>query len=156
MQAGKDDSKSLKWAERYARLLDSKFTVPGTNFTFGLDPILGLIPGLGDGVSLGFQLLLAFSLLKNGSSGELRAKIIINVLLDSAIGSIPVIGQLWDFWFKANERNLRLTREYLNQGRHQGSGKRIWLAVLVLLILTIVLMVYIIVWFIGWVVDLFN
>jgi len=147
---------SLKWARRYARVLDSNFTIPGTNFSFGLDPIIGLVPGLGDAVSLGFQFLLVIALLQNGSSGELRAKLIFNVLIDSAIGSIPVIGQIWDFFYKANERNLRLTEEYLLEGKHQGSGKGIWLAVFLLLILTIAMIVYVIVWFVNWVVGLFT
>ncbi len=151
----KRELSSLKWARRYARVLDSNFKIPGTNFSFGLDPIIGLIPGLGDAVAMGFQFLLVVSLLRNGSSGELRAKLILNVLLDSAIGSIPIIGQIWDFFYKANERNLRLTEEYLLEDKHQGSGKGIWLAVLMLFIITIVMIVYVIVWFVTWVIGLF-
>lgn len=150
-----EESSSLKWARRYARVLDSNFTIPGTNFTFGLDPIIGLMPGLGDAVALGFQFLLLIALLQNGSSGELRAKLILNVLVDSAIGSIPVIGQIWDFFYKANERNLRLTEQYLFEGKHQGGGKGIWLAVFVFLILTIVIIVHVIIWFVRWVLGLF-
>lgn len=153
--ASQQNKDALKWAERYARLLDAKFRVPGTNFIFGIDPLLGLIPGLGDGASLVFQMLLVVALLRQGSSGELRAKLILNVLVDSAIGSIPVVGQIWDFFFKANERNLRLTQEYLYQGRHQGSGKGIWIAVFVFLILTIVMIIYVIIWFVNWVINLF-
>lgn len=153
--APQQNKDALQWAERYARLLDAKFKVPGTNFTFGIDPILGLIPGLGDGASLVFQMLLVVALLRQGSSGELRAKLILNVLVDSAIGSIPVVGQIWDFFFKANERNLCLTQEYLYQGRHQGSGKGIWIAVFVFLILTIVMIIYVIIWFVNWLVELF-
>lgn len=153
--ASQQNKDALKWAERYARLLDAKFKVPGTNFTFGIDPLLGLIPGLGDGASLVFQMLLVVALLRQGSSGELRAKLILNVLVDSAIGSIPVVGQIWDFFFKANERNLRLAQEYLYQGRHQGSGKGIWIAVFVFLILTIVMIIYVIIWFVNWVINLF-
>ena len=155
MQSSPKESVSLKWAERYARLLDSKFMITGTRFSFGLDPIIGLVPGLGNAVAMGFQLLLVVSLLQNGSSGELRAKLILNVLLDSAIGSIPILGQVWDFFYKANERNLRLTKEYLLEGKHQGSGKRIWLAVFFLFILTMVLIVYVILWFVNWVIGLF-
>lgn len=154
----KDDSKkssSLKWARHYARVLDSNFTIPGTSFSFGLDPIIGLMPGLGDAVALGFQFLLLIALLQNGSSGELRAKLILNVLVDSAIGSIPVIGQIWDFFYKANERNLHLTEEYLLMGKHQEGGKGIWLAVFVFLILTIVMIAYLMIWFLNWVVGLF-
>ena len=148
-------SEALKWAERYARLLDAKFKVPGTNFTFGLDPILGLIPGLGDGVSLVFQFVLVLVLIRQGSSGELRAKMMINILLDSAIGSIPVVGQIFDFFYKASERNLRLTKEYLFEGKHGGSGRRIWAMVFLLLIVTIGLILYTIVWFIQWFIGLF-
>ena len=155
MTEPKREASSLKWAKRYARVLDSNFKIPGTNLSFGLDPIIGLIPGLGDAVAMGFQFLLVISLLKNGSSGKLRAKLILNVLLDSAIGSVPVIGQVWDFFYKANERNLRLTEEYLLEGKHKGSGKLIWLAVLFLLIVTIVMIVYVIVWFVSWVIGLF-
>lgn len=155
MQQEGTNTNTLKWARRYARVLDSNFKVPGTNFSFGLDPIIGLIPGLGDAVAMGFQFLLVVSLLKNGSSGKLRAKLILNVLLDSAIGSIPVIGQIWDFFYKANERNLRLTEEYLLEGKHQGSGKEIWLAVFALLVITFVMIVYVFVWFVSWVIGLF-
>ena len=155
MPESKKELSSLKWAKQYARILDSNFTIPGTNFSFGLDPIIGLIPGLGDAVAMGFQLLLVASLLQNGSSGELRAKLILNVLIDSAVGSVPIIGQIWDFFYKANERNLRLTQEYLLEGKHAGSGSRIWLAVFAILIVTMAMIVYVIVWFMSWFVGLF-
>ncbi len=148
-------SRGLRWAESFARLLDSKFSLPGTKFRFGIDPILGLVPGLGDGISLVMQLLLASSLLKHGFSGELAARLFINVLLDTLIGSIPVVGQIFDFFFKASQRNLRLTKEYLYEGKHQGKGYGLWLALLLILILTIALVVYLVVLLVNWLVDLF-
>lgn len=150
------NSSSLHWAERYARLLDSKFRLPGTSFRFGIDPLIGLIPGLGDGVSLIFQLMLVFSLLKHGSSGRLRALLIINVLVDTLIGSIPIVGGVFDFFFKANQRNLRLVREHIYEGKHQGSGKGVWIALLMLIILTLGLLIYMIIWLIQWMVSLFS
>lgn len=149
------NSYSLQWAEHFARLLDSKFKLPGTNFKFGIDPLIGLIPGLGDGVSLIFQLVLAFGLLKHGSSGRLRALLIINVLVDTLIGSIPVVGGVFDFFFKANQRNLRLVQEHIYEGKHQGSGKGVWIALLMLIILTLGLLIYMIIWLIRWIVSLF-
>lgn len=149
-------SSRLEWAESYARLLDSRFRVPGTRFTFGLDPIIGLVPGLGDALSMGFQLLLAYTLIREGSSGKLRALLIINVLLDTSIGSIPVVGQVFDFFFKASQRNLKLTREYLYEGKHRGSGKAIWLGVLGLFILTLIVIGYVIVWIIQQIIELFH
>lgn len=149
------DSRSLKTAEKMASLLDSKFTFPGTNFKFGLDPILGLIPGVGDGISLVMQGLLVSTLWRQGYSGKLLAKLLINVLLDTLIGSIPVIGQIFDFFFKANERNLRLTREYLYEGKHRGSGTGIWIGLILVLIATLALMIWVIMELVQWVISWF-
>lgn len=151
----KRPSKSLAVAESLTRLLDSKFKIPGTNFSFGLDPILGLLPGVGDGVSLLVQLVVVYNLLQKGSSGKLRALLFINVLVDSFFGSIPVIGQIWDFFFKANERNLRLTKEYLYEDKHQGNGGRIWLAFALLLIICLGAIIYVLIELFKWLVSLF-
>lgn len=148
------NSRSLKYAEKLASLLDSKFTFPGTNFRFGLDPILGLVPGVGDGVSLVMQSLVVVTLVRKGYSGELLARLLINVLLDTLIGSIPIIGQVFDFFFKANERNLRLTRQYLYEGKYRGSGLLLWIALVLVLMATIAVVVWVIVelvqWIAGW------
>lgn len=147
-------SRSFDWAEKFAQLLDSKFTLPGTNFRFGLDPILGLIPGVGDGISLIMQGLLINSLWRSGYSGELLAKLCINVLLDTLIGTIPIAGQIFDFFFKANERNLRLTREYLNEGKHQGSGKGIWLGLLLIVLVSLALFIWLFIEVVQWLINL--
>lgn len=149
------NSKSLGAAERFADLLDSRYTFPGTNFKFGLDPILGLIPGVGDGISLVFQVLLVVTLSRKGYSGKLLAMLLINVLLDTLIGSIPVIGQIFDFFFKANQRNLRLTKEYLYEGKHQGSGTGIWIAFFLVLIAALAAMIYVIVLMVRWIASWF-
>lgn len=149
-------SKSLQWSERMAWILDNQYRIPGTDFKFGLDPILGLVPGLGDAISMIFQLSLVFALLRNGSSGKLRALLFVNVMLDTAIGSIPVVGQVFDFFFKASQRNLKLVQEYLYEGKHTGSGRNIWLLLLLLIILAIASITYAFVLFIQWIVSLFT
>ncbi len=101
------------------------------------------------------QGMLVMALMRTGASGKLLALMFVNVLLDTLIGSIPVIGQIFDFFYKANQRNLRLTEEYLYEGKHRGSGTIIWMALILLVMLTIALIVYAFVLFAGWVVSWF-
>ena len=104
--------------------MDSKFRIPGTRFRFGLDPILGLIPGVGDLASYGISGLIIFYLSRYGASRKVILMMIGNAALDAIIGSIPIIGQIFDFAYKANERNLRILSEHYEYGKYQGRGTR--------------------------------
>lgn len=91
-----------------ARLLDSAVGVPGTGVRFGLDPVLGLIPGAGDvaGAALsGYMVLVAREL---GAPGAVVLRMLANVAIDTAVGAIPVLGDLFDVAWKSNTRNLAL------------------------------------------------
>jgi hypothetical protein len=112
----------LRWVDQLADLMDSRFSLPGTRFRFGLDPILGLIPGVGDAVSLAISGLLISYMYRQGASRKALIKMIGNVLLDAIIGSIPILGNIFDFAYKANDRNIRIMKEHYQQGKHQGSG----------------------------------
>lgn len=116
--------------------MDSKFTFPGTNIKFGLDPIIGLIPGVGDLGSYGISLALIYTMKKHGASNMLITRMVINASVDAIIGAIPIVGAIFDFWFKANTRNARLLQEYYDEGKHQGSGKG-----LIALVLTIAFLI---------------
>lgn len=127
----------LKNIERISRLMDSQFKIGG--FRFGLDPIINLVPFLGDGISLVISTLLVFTMRKHGASNKIMVKMALNVIVDAIIGAIPLIGWIFDFYFKANERNLRLLKEHYQEGKHVGSGKNIiWSIVIGLLVLLIV------------------
>lgn len=108
--------------ERFSRLLDSEFRIPGTNFRFGLDPILGLIPGWGDTASYVMSAMLILSMVQKGASGKLVMKMVVNAAVDMLVGSIPVLGDLFDVAFKANDRNIQLFKEYHEEGKHKGTG----------------------------------
>jgi hypothetical protein len=142
--------------EALAKLLDTQFRIPGTGFTFGLDPILGLLPGIGDAISSLLQIYLVFSFFKKGVSGELAARITFNVLLDTVFGSLPVLGQIWDFWFKANQRNQKLALEHWQNNKYQGSGWPYWLLLIFLLIGVTVATVYVITVLVNLLVSLFS
>ncbi|GAB3821861.1 DUF4112 domain-containing protein [Pontibacter rugosus] len=124
-------TEKLKWVEYMVRLMDNQFTLPGTNFRFGLDPILGLIPVVGDLASFGMSAMLVLTMARHGASGKVVALMLVNIALDALIGSIPLLGNIFDFAFKANERNIRLLRRHYEEGKYQGSGKGIFIGAII-------------------------
>lgn len=105
--------RDLEDLRRFARLLDEAFKIPIINYRVGLEPILGLVPVLGDfsGFLLSGYLIVRAARL--GLPRELVVRMVVNALLDAAIGSIPVVGDVFDFFWKVNKRNLRLVERYL-------------------------------------------
>jgi hypothetical protein len=95
----------LRWL---STLLDSAVRVPGTRFRFGIDPLLGLIPGAGDAVSTLCSLYILYEAARLGRPRTVLARMTANIALDTLVGAIPILGDLFDFAFKANQRNLRL------------------------------------------------
>lgn len=137
-----DTDARLRWVESISRLLDSQFRVPGTTWRFGLDPIMSLIPVVGGIPSLAVSGILILTMMRHGASGNLVVRMALNVLLDTIFGAIPIIGNIFDFAYKANERNVRLLKEHYATGKHQGSGK----GLIILLISVLALVSGLIVW----------
>jgi hypothetical protein len=151
--ASADDDR-LTHVERIAKLLDDEYQLPGTRFRFGLDPILGLIPGVGNmGTSL-VSCLLVWTMLKHGASGNVAARMALNIALDSIIGAIPIIGNLFDFAYKSNRKNVELLRRHYSEGAYQGSGKGILLAVAVVIFAILGLAAWAVFSIVGWFFDL--
>lgn len=132
----------VKQMERLAKLMDAQFSIPGTNFRFGLDGILGLIPGAGDLSTFAVSGYMLMILAQNGASGFVLARMVLNILLDALIGSIPLVGDIFDFAFKANTRNMRLMQQHYVEGRHKGSAKKVIIPVLIVLFLIIVAIIW--------------
>ncbi|MGI5840824.1 MAG: DUF4112 domain-containing protein [Patescibacteria group bacterium] len=105
-----DKQRYLKQAEFVAQLLDSQFSILG--FKFGLDPILGLVPWFGDVVSVAFSLYLVSIGKKMGMPDRLVQAMVRNVLVDLIVGSVPLVGDIGDFFIKANQRNLKIIRKF--------------------------------------------
>jgi hypothetical protein len=127
-----DTDERLRWVERTAHLLDSQFRLPGTRFRFGLDPLLGLVPIVGDLSTTVVSVALLLTMLRHGASGAVVVRMALNILLDTVIGAIPILGSVFDFTFKSNERNVALLRRHYAQGQHSGSGKGLIFLVLLL------------------------
>jgi hypothetical protein len=104
------------------RLMDQAFGVPGTRWRFGLDALFGLVPGLGDiaGGLIGVYALRVARQL--GAPGVIQLHMLTNIAIDASIGTIPVIGDLFDFAFKAQTRNLTLLDDWL-QTPHQATKR---------------------------------
>ena len=101
--------------ERLARLLDSQFAIPGTKLRFGLDALLGLVPGIGDSVGAVLSLYIVAQARAKGAPFSLLARMMWNILVDTLIGIIPLVGDLFDLTYKANNRNVRLLQDHLDE-----------------------------------------
>jgi hypothetical protein len=123
-------ARSLAEVEALAWLLDNSIPVPGTGGRrFGIDAIIGIVPGIGDVVSGVVGLLVVWRGSRMGLPRIVVARMLLNALLDIAIGAIPVIGDAFDLWFKASTRNLALMRRDLEEP--DTSTREDWTAVLV-------------------------
>lgn len=113
------EQQQLLQVRKLATLLDSAYRVPGTNFRVGWDSLLGLIPGVGDAVTgLASAAILGYAW-KLGVRKRVLARMLANVGVDVAVGAIPVVGEIFDATFKANNRNVALIE------RELGSAKRV-------------------------------
>lgn len=102
----------LRRLERFAHLMDSRFRVPGTELRFGLDGLIGLVPGIGDSVTALPAAYIVMRARAIGAPPHLQGRMVANVLLDLLIGAVPLVGDLFDFGFKANRRNVGLLRNH--------------------------------------------
>lgn len=99
---------------RVAKLLDGQFRFPGTRWRFGLDPLIGLIPGAGDAVSAGLSLWIVLQARRLGAPTGTIVRMLGNIGIDFATGLIPVLGDLLDAGYKANTRNVELLKRKLD------------------------------------------
>jgi len=95
-----------------AKLMDNQFRIPGTQLRFGLDPIIGLIPGIGDALTSLLSSTLLFRGMKAGIPKVVQMRMALNIFLNTALGVIPVFGDLFSFWFKSNMRNIELLQAH--------------------------------------------
>ncbi|HEX7336399.1 MAG TPA: DUF4112 domain-containing protein [Gemmatimonadales bacterium] len=98
-----------------SRLLDNAFTIPGTNLRFGFDALIGLVPGIGDALGALFSAYLILQARRLGAPKSVINRMIANVGVDTVVGWVPVLGDLFDVGWKANNKNLALLEQHLQQ-----------------------------------------
>ena len=114
---------SLTREQRFARLeaignlLDTAFIVPGTNVRYGIDGLIGLIPVFGDIITTAIALWVVREARALGAPRHLVAWMLANVAIDGAVGAVPLVGDAFDVAFKANVRNIRMLRKWMDKQR---------------------------------------
>ncbi len=128
---------SLDRLRTLSRVLDDLVRIPGTRFRFGLDPIIGLVPGLGDAAGAVFSAVILLAGVRLGAPPVVLLRMAGNIALDAIVGAIPVLGDAFDFGFKANRRNLALLERWERAPVAVRRSSRLLLAALVLLVLAV-------------------
>ena len=132
-----NQSPGIKGIEQIARLMDSRFMIPGTKIRFGIDPILSLFPIFGDLITYIISGALIYIMHTQGASRNVVIKMILNSTLDTLIGAVPLVGTIFDIFYRANDRNVRLLKEHYFEGKHQGSGNGLLLLIAAVAVLIV-------------------
>lgn len=141
----------LEGLRRLARLFDSAFRVPGTSITFGLDPILGLFPGIGDLASPFLTLFILWHAAAARVPKIVLARMVLNAAIDALFGVVPVVGDLFDFVWKANDWNLALLERHAVPGSRPSSGDYLFVLLCAVVVMAAALLPLLaLLWFFEW------
>jgi hypothetical protein len=110
---------------RFAYLMDEAFVLPGTKIRVGLDAVIGLIPGIGDVIGGVMSSWIIVGALRHRVPARIIARMVWNVLVDLLFGAVPVAGDVFDFLFEENVRNMRLLERYRDRRRPPRSAAQI-------------------------------
>ena len=149
------ESERLRFARFLADLLDQRFTIPGTSIRIGLDPIIGLIPGIGDLVANLTGSLILIIAAQLGLPKVVLARMGVNIALNTLLGAIPFFGDVLSIWFRSNVRNVTLLQQYLGRPNRRAAFSD-WLLVIALVIFLIVLLAAIVLFGVWLVRQMWN
>jgi hypothetical protein len=148
------DPVRLAQLRRWATLLDSAFRIPGVNVRFGLDALIGLIPGIGELTTPAFTMLLLATGVRMRVPIVVLLRMVLNAAVDALIGLVPVVGDLTDIGWKANLRNLELLERHAVPGTPVARADKVVVAVgaglIALLALVTVGAILLAVWLVAW------
>jgi Domain of unknown function (DUF4112) len=130
-------------------LLDNKFRIPFTQTRFGVDFLIGLIPTAGDWLSFGISSGLVFSMLRRGIGVGMLFKMLGNISLDAAVGSIPILGDFFDLHYKANRRNVDLLKKYYVENPNPPAAKRSFFIIGILFLMVLITILIGMTWLIS-------
>jgi len=129
------DRRRLEALQRWANVLDAAFRIPGTSIRFGLDALIGLVPGAGDAVAAVFSAVIVLQAARMGLPRVIITRMLLNSLLDLLVGAVPLAGDLFDMGWKANLRNVTLLDRYVREGRRTPSSADYLFVMLVIVLL---------------------
>jgi hypothetical protein len=111
--AGPTRADSVRRMEAVAHVLDTAFLIPGTNQRVGIDAIIGLVPGIGDAVTTLLSTYVIWEARQLGLSRFAIARMLANLAVHASVGTIPIVGDVFDAFFRVNQRNMRIVRAHL-------------------------------------------
>ncbi|MEQ9482828.1 DUF4112 domain-containing protein [Coleofasciculus sp. F4-SAH-05] len=132
---------TLQRLRRLSHLLDNAIPIPGTPWRFGLDPVLGLLPGAGDFLGTAFSTYIVLEAARIGIPRSLLGQMVINILLDTVIGSVPIVGDIADATWKANAKNIELLETYWDSPQPEKQTDWFFLVLLLLGLLIAVIII---------------
>ncbi|VXD22131.1 conserved hypothetical protein [Planktothrix serta PCC 8927] len=104
---------TLNRIRKLSRLMDTSIRIPGLGFRIGLDPIIGLIPGFGDVIDTAFSGYLIFLATRFKLPTSVLGWMVFNIMFEGILGTVPLIGDIFDAFYKSNIRNLKLLEDHL-------------------------------------------
>jgi len=136
---------------RVAELMDSAFVLPGTTYRIGLDPIIGLVPWVGDLVSPLFTIALLWQARDVRVPKVVLARMIFNAAVDAVVGAIPFAGDLFDFGWKANQRNMALLERHAYEEHRASLGDWAFVLAMIAIVVALAALPFVIAaWLISW------
>jgi hypothetical protein len=111
----RDRAQRLARLDALSQLFDTAFIIPGTNIRFGLDALIGLVPGIGDLITTATSLYLVHEARQLGAPKHLILRMVGNIALDGIVGAVPLVGDAFDVMFRSNRRNMALLRKHLER-----------------------------------------
>lgn len=139
------DDPSFKTLKKISTVMDDAIRIPGTKFSIGLDPVIGIVPGVGDTLSIIISGISLYTVARNGIPARLIMAMTFNLIIDYLIGLIPGIGDFVDLFYKANRNNVQLLVNYyeknpeaINQVQKSSTGLIVFASLMFLLVLGVV------------------
>ncbi|HEY9645154.1 MAG TPA: DUF4112 domain-containing protein [Chroococcidiopsis sp.] len=143
----------LERLRKLSRLLDEAIAIPGTDYRVGLDPLIGLVPGGGDTIGLILSSIIVIESARLGASKSALTVMVFNIVLETVVGTLPVVGDVFDVAWKSNVRNMRLLEKHV-QTPQVSQRQNLWFVIglLVALVVVFVGSMAIAFWLVSWIV----
>jgi hypothetical protein len=139
--------RSLEVLRRWARLFDAAFRIPGTEFRFGIDPLLGLVPGVGDLSTPLLTLFILWQAMRMRVPKIVLARMVLNALIDALVGAVPLVGDAFDFVWRSNEWNMALLERHALPGRVATSADYLFVSLCALTVIVAALLpILVLIW----------
>jgi hypothetical protein len=119
---------AVPFSRTLANLLDTWFRIPGTKQRIGFDPIIGLIPGVGDAIAAVLGGLILMEARQCGAPGSVMRRMTANLLINAFVGAVPLLGDLFSIWYQSNARNYAILRTWQAGEKVPANPKTKWLA----------------------------